>query len=270
MNQEPGRHFANMVFRAFFTTLGAVAEILAISMVFNIGNPLFFIVVAFFLISIAYLWDFYRDHSHHFARTHHYRTILAIILLVAGFFTTLYLANKSAVIFVILALIVLGGIYDRYIREVSKRIWAFRDIFIMLCWNIFIFLFLAYSGISVVSAVLFFLAFVLSRDFVNIAYCDIKDIALDEHNGQHTFATLMGANRLINVLTVVNIFSIILIVFGAVTGILPTLSYFLIAPVMITTLLVKLSHSTKIYSTTTVDFEYYTWLLFILIGKLLV
>jgi len=270
MPHTPRTRFANIIFRAIFTTLGAVAEIFAVSLVFDIANPLFFIAVAIFLISIAYLWDFYRDYHLQLTKPHRFTATTFIIALIASFFGILFLKNKVMAAIIFVAFIFLEFIYNKYIYEIASTVWISKDIVAIIFWNLFIFIFLAYSGVSSIISILYFLIFVLSRDLVNIAYCDIKDISLDQLNRLKTFATLLGARTLVDGLTMINIFSILWLVLGVALGLLPMIALFLIVPVVITGTLIFMSRSSKVYSSTTVDFEYYVWLLSMMIGKLLV
>jgi len=180
----------------------------------------------------------------------------------------MFMKNKIVVASISVTLVILELIYHKYLNEISKMFWAFKDIITVFFWNTFILLFLLYSGVTGIASTIFFLVFVFTRDLVNIAYCDLKDISTDRDNNFKTFATLLGKGHLFRALTIINLFSILWIILGVSLGLLPSLAYFLIAPVFLTTILIPLSRSTQVYSTTTVDFEYYGWLLFLLIGKL--
>ena len=267
MASERNKIFLNILFRVIFTSLGAVAEIFSIAVILKISLPVQFVFFVIFLISIIYLWDFYREYSKKIYKIE--RKIifgLLLFLTVSILYITLLLRN-SVPIYLPLVLLGLSLLYDSHFKKITAQIVGFKDFFVIICFNLIVLIFLLINNISP-GSIFVLLLFVLSRDFVNITYCDIKDIESDSLKGYKTLAIYFGIDKLIKLHSVVSILSIMIIVIAVILGFLPVISYFLIFPVVITMILIFVSHSNRKYTPTNVDFEYFGWLIFVILGKI--
>jgi len=267
---ERNKHFINILFRVVFTSLGAIAEIVAVSLIFDIKISILFLVLVTVLISIIYCWDFYQEYAPQLNKFHQTSTLSAIIILIASYIILVSFINNLLIVACFSILLVASLFYDKFFKRITKNVLGFKDVFVAICWNLLILILFLSSSASNPNTIILFLIFVFTRDVSNISYCDIKDISNDKKNELKTFAEILGINKLVHSLMITSLISIIIIVVGVHFELLPVRAYALIAPVMITSLLILFSHKTRRYSPTNVDFEYFIWLLFVLISRLFI
>lgn len=267
---ERNKHFINILFRVVFTSLGAIAEILAVSLIFDIKISMIFLVLVTVLISIIYCWDFYQEYSTQLNKFHRTYTLSAILILIISYAILVSLINNLLIVACFSILLVASLFYDKFFKQITKNVFGFKDVFVAVCWNLLILILFLSSGANSAITIILFLVFVFTRDISNISYCDIKDISADKKNELKTFAEILGINKLVFSLMLISLLSISIIIIGAQFGLFPARAYSLIIPVIITSTLILFSHKTRKYSPTNVDFEYFIWLFFALILRLFI
>ncbi len=266
---ERNKHFINIIFRVIFTSVGAITEIYAISLIFGFRITFPFALATLIIISLIYVWDFFQEYSYEIKRIHRISILTSIILLTFSYLATLLFIDSILSSIFLSILLVMSFFYNSYFKPITKRFPAFKDIFVVFCWNILILVLFLINNISNAGMICLFLLFVLSRDFVNVTYCDLKDISSDKKNKLKTLAAEVGVNGMIKINIFVSLLSVIFLISGYYSGIFPKTILFLIIPVIFTTILILLSHNRRSYSPTNVDFEYIGWLLFTILGKII-
>jgi len=266
---EKNKHFLNIVFRVILTSVGAVLEILAISLIFNLTVELNFLISVISLILIIYSWDFYQEYSYQIGKKQANLIIVFLLITIGLFFLSLSLSSSIAVSVTFLLLFFMGLFYNVYFKKLSSKIIGFKDFFVTACWSTLILLFFLYTNKTDVKPMMFFLAFVFTRDFTNIVFCDLKDESADKKKKIQTVAGLLGTAKTIRLLLLVGFLSGIIILSGVLLNVLPEISYFLLIPVFLTSLFILNSHRIKHFSPSVVDFEYFNWFVFAVIGKLI-
>lgn len=265
---ERGRRFSNLLFRVIFTSFGAIFELLALAFIVDRPIDLGFFGLVILLISLIYTWDFYREYAKQLTTIQDRFLEILQLALFAGFLFIVWILGDLKIALLSLFLMIIGLLYDPYFKHLTRKFTGFKDFFVITCFEITIILFFILNKVPLIESMLL-LSFVVSRDFINITYCDIKDIPNDSANGLKTIARSLGINKLINLYIVISLISIATIVLGSFYKIIPSYSLFLIIPVLITTILILYSHKTKKYSPNFVDIEYFNWLIFVFLGKII-
>ncbi len=260
--------FNNIIYRVVLTSFGMIAELLAITLIFNRSISLLFILSIMALVSIVYLVDFFREYS--YSLNNSMKRIVNLILIVLGstlVLTILKLDNlKLSSLFSLL--LTVGLLYDPYFKKLSQKIIGFKDLFVVACFNTLLLAFCISLNLDTVTTVTI-IAFAITRDFVNITYCDLKDISSDSQRGVRTFATELGINKMINIHLLVSLASIAIITVSTYLKLIPLPSLSLLFPVLITTFLIIKSKESRNFSPTHVDAEYFLWLISILSWRLI-
>lgn len=251
-------YFFNLLFRGFFTASGLVAEIIALSLIFDLKINVMFLILIILLVSAIYLWDFYQEYSYHFKHVQKISLFVFLILVILVFIYLLLHFGNFLIILVSIILLAVGLIYNALFKQLTKQIVGFKDFFVIFCFETVIVLFLILNKISFVQS-LFILLFTISRDIVNVSYCDIKDFVVDEKQKLSTLVHVLGKERIYALLQSLNAISIIILIIFSISGFIPYLSLSLIFPVIITSAMLIYSKSNNNYSPYLVDIEYFVW-----------
>ncbi|OGD63813.1 hypothetical protein A2215_02780 [Candidatus Berkelbacteria bacterium RIFOXYA2_FULL_43_10] len=268
---KSNREIANDIIRGIFTAAGAVAEIYAIALLFGLAvSPVFILILISGSISI-YLFDFLRESkvpssSESESYKEKFRPLYILPLSLALFFAALIIiyGNIPSIIFAG-ALLIYGLIYDPVTKSLTKYLPAFKDLYVALGWTLMPALFFLFHSYNFSIAASIFLLFVLSRDFVNVSFCDLKDLISDKYRGLKTVAVESGSNSTFKILQVINLLSVGILILGVIFGDLPSLSLALIIPVVIMISLFGWAKASRNYSPYIVDSEYFLWFVVILI-----
>lgn len=269
MEERKNSKFYNILSRVVFTAAGAIAELYAVSLLLNKPLPIKFILLFLFLVIPIYGLDFLREYKHQITSWQRHLLNAIIIMIFLAFSYILFSINNFWVLVISVLLMLLGILYDPYFKSLTKTIVGFKDFFVIFCFDLFLLVYLLWAEPGT-AAVLTILTFAITRDFVNITYCDIKDIGPDKQKGLATFATTMGINKLLMTHALISVASIIILIIGIEMNAISLLGYLLIVPVIVTSVLIFRSHKRRSYSPTNVDFEYFVWLSAIILGKLFI
>ena len=237
----------------FISALSASA--LAFSIMIILAKPIDynFIIIVFLLSSIVYFSDYITG-----LKTKMIYLVIDAVAIAVCLYLTLRSSTIYATSFVVIFLI-LGALYPVILKNITKRVVGFKDIYISVCWNLLIPFFLIFHQYHFTFIVVCLMLLVFSRDLVNSSYCDLKDIANDRQKGLNTFAVYFGKDILFKILFWVNLVSCILIIVFVVQKIFSPVNMFIIVPVLITTFLISYSKTVQKYPSFNVDFEYFIW-----------
>ena len=263
---EINNSFLPLIFRVMFTSSGAVAEIIAISIIFSFEVTTSFYLIVLFLIVSIYLWDFLQEYKYKLRKTYSNILLLLIAVTVIAYFYLVLSFKEYTIIAPLLLLFVAGMLYNSLFKKITSKLVGFKDLFVVVCWNALIAL-LLFSKNTDVLPMVFFLVFVFLRDFINITFCDIKDVATDSKNKLRTFAVTIGMDNLFRTILMLGVVSFLVLWLGVFKGFLPDAAKMLFFPVILSEILLIYSKKYKNYSPNIVDLEYFAWLLFVLLGR---
>jgi len=269
------QNISNNIFKGFFIALGAVAEIIAFALVFNlkIGFEFYLIVIAMAL--IIYLFDFSREYKYTNVKIINsfppklilYLTIF-LLFAIYGVVIIKY-GSLNSIIFSFI-LLVAGLSYDPFLKPITKSIIGFKDIYVAICWNTLIILFILFYNYNFSFGIILFLVFVFSRDFVNASFCDLKDLRSDAQKKLLTFAEVFNRDYFLRLLQILNVISAVILLIGIVIKFIPFIGISLLIPIIFTAFFIEYSKRKRFFSSYFVDLEYFIWLISVLFFKYLI
>jgi 4-hydroxybenzoate polyprenyltransferase len=181
--------------------------------------------------------------------------------------------NKLTVLLFGFSLFLLGLFYTKFLKKITKKIIAFKNICFSLIAALLIIFLAIYYSFPLNLPLLLILIFVYLRLFVNTNFLDIKDIESDKEESLLTLAIVLGKKRLIRFLSLINILAVMPIIAGFYFHLLPKFSLMLLFTIPYTFYYFKksenrnLSFSNLYYGL--VDGEFILWPIFVLLGKFL-
>lgn len=140
-----------------------------------------------------------------------------IILLI----TLLILYSNVALVSLILAMIGGGILYNFLLKDVTKRIPAFKNIFTATTWaSGGAFFPLLYNSMDLNLSFIIMFVFIFLRVMINVIFFDLKDIENDKSNGIKTLPVLLGKKSTIKILNLINIVAFIPLIIGVYLNII--------------------------------------------------
>ena len=205
--------------------------IISTSIMLNIKIDLPMLLISYLLPLIVYSYDYYKDIDKDIKnsskraaflkkKAERYPYVFGFYSLVLVSLLILY-SNWWMVLFIV-AIMAGGILYNVALKNLTKKIPAFKNMFTALTWALvgaFFPLFYYSMGINM-SFIIAFL-FIFMRVMNNVMFFDLKDIENDRSEGLKTLPVIFGKKGAINILQTLNIISFIPIVVGVYLKVLP-------------------------------------------------
>jgi 4-hydroxybenzoate polyprenyltransferase len=231
--------FDEVIYGGYLTALIAPALILSTSLITNTRVDIPLLVIAYLLPLIVYSYDYHRDLDKdvttNSGRTSHLQKkarYYPIILLIYGsiLFALLWqFANYGLIVFI--GLIILGGLfYSTLLKNVTKKIPIFKNIYTGLTWSLGGAFFIPlYYSMSIDLSFFIIFIFISLRAIMDTIFFDLKDYKVDVEEGLKTLPVLLGEDNSIKILHLLNIITFIPLITGVYLKILPLYSLSLLA-----------------------------------------
>ena len=252
------------------------------SLLLGVDSSWGFLLMIYFIIQAVYLSDRYLDLKHDSSTnrtrtkylSRHFKFIpLLIFFYILFFLVILFSAESIIAIFFGLGLIGVSLLYALILKNITKKIPAFKNIFVSLCWASIVILLALYYNYSFNIELILVFSFVFIILFANVSFCDIKDYRGDKKKKILTPAVIFGKEKLIKILRVIVLVSFLPLIYGVYYGILPeyTLFLFFMIPYIFHYFNKAESENCDLnYTTNTLVYGgYILWGIFIFIGKLI-
>ena len=114
--------------------------------------------------------------------------------------------------------------FTEFFKGLTRKIVGFKTFYASLFWAFLIILSAIYYNINYIPLIILLFLFVYLRFVLSIAFFDIKDIESDKRDFLKTFPVLLGRNKTLSFLHILNFISILPLVLGVYFKILPTFS----------------------------------------------
>ncbi|MCX6759660.1 MAG: UbiA family prenyltransferase [Candidatus Nealsonbacteria bacterium] len=270
------------VYGGHLLSFGAVSIVLTSAILLNIKITWDCVTVVYLGTLAGCLYGRYREFNKdiltNLERSQHLKKYikkipLIIFLSISTFVGILLYFNRIFVLFFSLLLILLIFSYDKFLKKFTKKIVGFKNFFTSLIFSLLVILLAAYYSVSLNLALVLILIFVYFREFVGISFSDIKDIDSDKKEGLRTLAIVFGQEKLIKILSLINILAIIPIIIGVYLNLFPQFSIMLLLTVPYTFYYFKKLEDKNINPAflynVLVDTEDILWLIYLAFGKVL-
>lgn len=175
------------------------------------------LIVTYLIFQFIYYVDRYRniesDKSTNLNRSLHFESYAKFLpFILAAYFLLIVVIclvfSNILTLLISLFIVFMGVLYPIYFKEVTRYVYAFKNIYVSLVFGIMVFYPLFYYGYSLsfsnVLTFLFFFTFI--EGLISQALLDVKDVKTDRKSHLLTLPALFGKYRLIYLVNVVSLF----------------------------------------------------------------
>lgn len=233
VNKILKRFWNEFIYGGHLLSLGASGIIYTIMLIFNLKASIALLLIMYLMPQIIYSFDHLKgvekdaktnpERTKYFQAQKNKNIALIIFYIIALLGVLIYLKNWEIALFVF-SINIFGMLYPIFFKNFTKKIPAFKNIFVAFVWAFtpIILIFLYYNFFSLGLLLLFI--FIFLRWIINTSFFDIKDMGSDKDIFIKTLPVILGKNKTINFLHIINILSIAPIVIGIWLNILPSFS----------------------------------------------
>jgi 4-hydroxybenzoate polyprenyltransferase len=272
------------VYGGHLLSLGASTIVLTVILLLELEINIIILIIPYLISQVIYSYNHFRElkydiesnpeRSKFIKRRKRLTALQPLMYSIILVLITLLFSNSKTSLFTFF--FVLGGIaYTDIFKDIAaKHIVSFKNLYTSFFWGAIIFLILPFYNINASSFFIYFFFFTFYRWIINTVFFDIKDITSDKKRGLKTIPVFFGKKKTIFFLFIVNILTLVPLIFGIYDGeidksalILVFLSfysfYYLSKGLFID------GKSLRILSYIVVDGEYLFWPILVFIGRTL-
>ena len=218
--------------------MGAPALVLTTSLIINSGINIPLLIISYLIPLIIYSYDYMsdldKDHETNSDRYKHlqkkkkYYPIILVCYVLTLMTLLIIFTNFKLIIFIILMM--LGGFfYATTFKGLTKKIPIFKNIYTVMTWSMggAFFVPLQYS-LAFSFQILVVFIFIYMKGMLNAIFFDLKDYLADSKEGLKTLPVIMGKDRAIKLLHLLNIAAFFPLIIGVYLKIIPLFTISLI------------------------------------------
>ena len=271
-----------LIYNNHLSALVGIFLVLIASIVTNMKVSPVFLIVLYLIFYIIYSYNRYKelklDIISNPKRTEYLKTrisrtkkinltyfFLLIILLLYNFESSFFLFGIS--------LLILGLLYTTHFKKLTRKIVAFKSIYVAAIWTSTILFYAFYHSILWNNAFTIISLFIFLRLLIGINFFDIKDMESDKKENLKTLPVLLGKRKIKIFLALLNLISAIPILLGIYFKFIPFYALSLLISIPYTYLYLKEIRTPRINRDllyyVIVNIESAAWLLSLLIVKLI-
>lgn len=233
--------WTGFIYGGHIFAFGAICVAFMCSILFAIPVTWDFLIIIYLIFYIIYLYDYFNgteddqktnSRRAEYLRNNNSRTIACILygsIICIAFIYVLY--SDIPNMLTGFAILVLGLTYQPYFKDLTKKITAFKNIFVSLVWAILVYIMFMYYSYPITTEALVISAFVFLRMTGIQILFDIRDIEGDQKKGLRTLPAMYGYKNGLLTLVAINFITIALLIFGTYLQVLPVMALMII-PVM--------------------------------------
>lgn len=274
--------YKEFIYGGHLQSLGAASVVYISSVFLNIELKWSSLVAAYLLFYPLYLYNRWKEIEIDYAtnpdRTTHLRKYIHImpiifwlvIAAIVGFLA--YFGNLNSFVFGV-TLLVLGLLYTTVFKNVTQKIFLFKNIYVAAFFTALVFFTVIYhsspiSGRSV-AAIIVLMAFVFLKSFMMQIFLDLKDVACDKKQGLKTLGVLIGEEKTFQILPILSILATapIIIFFSLYTHLFSNLILLLLLTIPFDIFSFKLAQNKNYLGYILESGKFVFWAILILIGK---
>lgn len=219
------------VYGGYLTSLGCPAFVLCVSILLNTAIDWPVLLIAYLTPLIIYSYNYYgeleRDVATNPERAGHLRKKVGLYPFIIVFYLALlalllYLYASYIMIIFVLILVFCGIFYTVLLKDITKVIPGFKGVYIAFVWALAgTFFFNIHYEISFNLFHILVFLFIFLKGMVNVTFFDIKDIEGDREQGLKTLPVILGKERTLKYLHVLNVLAFIPLFIGIFLGVIP-------------------------------------------------
>ncbi|WMW23108.1 UbiA family prenyltransferase [Methanolobus mangrovi] len=224
-----GLVWKEIIFGGHLFATGSVSVIMACATVFMIPVSLDILFVSYLLFYAIYLYDYSAGASSdeltnegraRYLQCKSRSKCIVFIVSVILFLALLIFANTITTL-IGLSILVLGLLYGSHFKKLTKKIPAFKNIFVSMVWSFLALFLFVYYSLPITYGALMLALFIFIR-MVNIQILfDVRDVEGDIAAGLLTIPALFGERKYLLILRLINFVSILFVLVCVIQGLLP-------------------------------------------------
>jgi len=225
------------IYGGHLTALGASSIAFTSALLLDIPITWDFLLIVYLITYTVYLYNRFKEFDEDFLtnpdRTQHiggyikYTPLIVFCSTLVIIWLLLCFGNSLSLAFG-LSLLLSGFFYSLFFKKVTRKIVGFKNFYVSFIWAFLIILMGTYYDMSLNLALILLFLFVFLRILVNNIFFDIKDIGLDKKRRLKTFPVVLGKDKALNYLQVLNFVSFIPLVSGIWSDLFPFFALWLI------------------------------------------
>lgn len=270
------------------SSLEAPATLYIIAVLLNLKIDFALLFIGYLIAQIVYLFDYIFDYINeangdittnlvrncYLKDNVKMRKILLLIYVLLLLIFLIFFTN-FVILMITFLILMFGLLYGTLFKKYTRKIIAFKNLFVSFFWSFspLILIFFNYQlEFTFLYPCLFIFWFIFLRLLLNTIYFDIKDIFSDSEQGLKTLPVVLGKEKTLFFLHILNVVSFLPLIFGVWINVLPLLCLWLVLFYFYSAFYLIKSNSTKanihFLSYILADGEYILWSLVIFLAKL--
>lgn len=224
-----GMLWKEIVFGGHLFATGSVSVIMACATIFMIPISWDILFVSYLLFYAIYLYDYSagassdeltnEDRARYLQCKNKSKCIVTIVS--AILFLVLLTFTNTVITLIGLSILIFGLLYGSHFKKLTKKIPAFKNIFVSLVWSFMALFLFVYYSLPITYGALMLALFVFIR-MMNIQILfDVRDVEGDIADGLLTIPALFGERTYTSILRLINFVSIVFILVCVIMGLFP-------------------------------------------------
>jgi 4-hydroxybenzoate polyprenyltransferase and related prenyltransferases len=224
-----GLLWKEIVFGGHLFATGSVSVIMACATVFMVPVSLDILFVSYLLFYAIYLYDYSAGASSdkltneeraRYLQCKNKSKCIVVAVSVLMFMVLLTFANTITIL-IGLGILALGLLYGSHFKKLTKKIPAFKNVFVSLVWSFMALFLFVYYSLPITYGALMLALFIFIR-MMNIQILfDVRDVEGDIEAGLLTIPALFGEKKYPFILRMINFVSIFFVIVCVIQGLLP-------------------------------------------------
>lgn len=273
-----------VIYGGYFAALCGPAFVISVSFMVNFNVCIPLVLITYLIPLIVYSYDYYQDMDkdlatntersiYFFKRSGIYPYIMGGYTVILAFLLVFF--SNIILISFILILVALGVLYTVALKDFTRKLPAFKNIYTALTWSLAGTFFIPfYYSLNISWAYIMIFLFVFLKCLSNIIFFDLKDIKSDRNERLKTIPMILGKEKTLKLLQGLNILAFIPLFTGIFLEMIPLFTVFMFLFYFYSmNYLKKAEHADdkimRMVSYTLVDAEFVLWPMVLLVGKLI-
>ncbi len=271
--------WSEFIYGGHWLGLGAVSIVLSSFLLMSSQIKWEFLLIVYFGTKCIYNYNHFKEldsdllsknkRSNHLIKYQKYGYFIVFIYAFCYFLLLFFFGNFQSILFGSI-LLILGIFFSIFIKEFFKKIVGIKLIYTAFSWTLLVpftafFIFYDFDLLALIFSI-----FVFLRIIITTIFFDIKDIEIDSKRGLKTIPILLGKEKCLDVLQIINLISIMPIILGVLFGIIPYYAFLLGFIFFYSFYYIQKTRSKDIdisnISFILVDGEFYYWPFLLIIG----
>lgn len=228
------------IYSGHLFALGAISVVAMCAILFNIPITWDFLALIYFIFYPIYFYDYSRGASDDLLtnskRAEHFKNKKKTPLIIYGSFLitgiiSLYFSNFFTMC-ISFTILIFGLLYGSYFKLLTKKIVAFKNIYVSSVWALLVVLLFYYYSVSLTSSALLITTFIFLRIFIIQILFDVRDVEGDKKKGLRTVPVVLGNHKEFDLLKILNIITMLMICYGLYFHLIPIISFVILLAIL--------------------------------------